>query len=95
MTDRYRALKEFFAPDLLNRIHTSAVLVVGAGGIGSELLKNLVLHGFENIETIDLDTIDLSNLVCTPKRCLVGNHTLSFIEQTVLVSTAPHFEVES
>jgi ubiquitin-like 1-activating enzyme E1 B len=37
-------------------------LVVGAGGIGCELLKNLVLTGFTQIEVIDLDTIELSNL---------------------------------
>ncbi|EOD09797.1 hypothetical protein EMIHUDRAFT_452826 [Emiliania huxleyi CCMP1516] len=38
------------------------VLVVGAGGIGCELVKNLVLSGFEHITMIDLDTIDYSNL---------------------------------
>jgi len=38
------------------------VLVVGAGGIGCELVKNLVLSGFEDITMIDLDTIDYSNL---------------------------------
>lgn len=36
--------------------------MVGAGGIGCELLKNLVLTGFENIVILDLDTIDVSNL---------------------------------
>ena len=36
--------------------------MVGAGGIGCELLKTLVLSGFENIVMIDLDTIDVSNL---------------------------------
>ncbi|TGJ87317.1 hypothetical protein E0Z10_g1448 [Xylaria hypoxylon] len=38
------------------------VLMVGAGGIGCELLKNLVLTGFGEVHIVDLDTIDLSNL---------------------------------
>ncbi|RMZ77669.1 hypothetical protein DV738_g4249, partial [Chaetothyriales sp. CBS 135597] len=38
------------------------VLLVGAGGIGCELLKNIVLTGFGEVHLVDLDTIDLSNL---------------------------------
>ncbi|CAK1550629.1 unnamed protein product [Leptosia nina] len=51
-----------FDEKLTEAIANSKVLVVGAGGIGCEILKNLVLTGFPNIEIIDLDTIDVSNL---------------------------------
>ena len=36
--------------------------MVGAGGIGCELLKNLSLCGFRTVKVVDLDTIDVSNL---------------------------------
>merc|ERR1712106_790930 len=51
-----------FEDSLQKSITDCKILVVGAGGIGCELLKNIVLTGFKNIEGIDLDTIDVSNL---------------------------------
>lgn len=49
-------------PELAAKIEKCKVLMVGAGGIGCELLKNLVLTGFGEVHLLDLDTIDLSNL---------------------------------
>ncbi|XP_039554095.1 SUMO-activating enzyme subunit 2 [Passer montanus] len=56
------ALSGPLRPELAQAVSQARVLVVGAGGIGCELLKNLVLTGFSSIYVIDLDTIDVSNL---------------------------------
>ena len=45
-----------------SKISTAKVLVVGAGALGNEVLKNLALLGFGHIHIIDMDTIDESNL---------------------------------
>ncbi|PVF96652.1 hypothetical protein CPB86DRAFT_874738 [Serendipita vermifera] len=51
-----------FGREFGQKIVNTRVLVVGSGGIGCELLKNIVLAGFGEITLLDLDTIDLSNL---------------------------------
>eukprot|EP00927_Polykrikos_kofoidii_P082288 TRINITY_DN8141_c0_g5_i1.p1 TRINITY_DN8141_c0_g5~~TRINITY_DN8141_c0_g5_i1.p1 ORF type:complete len:598 (+),score=127.14 TRINITY_DN8141_c0_g5_i1:76-1869(+) len=62
MGDANAAVKQILGEERSCRIQAAKLLVVGAGGIGCELLKDLVLTGFKDIEVIDLDTIDVSNL---------------------------------
>ncbi|SCZ96750.1 BZ3500_MvSof-1268-A1-R1_Chr4-1g06683 [Microbotryum saponariae] len=66
-TNRYAHSRAILGDELFAKVHNSRVLVVGAGGIGCELIKNMVMTGFGGganalIQVLDLDTIDLSNL---------------------------------
>lgn len=56
------AVSKVVGKERFEMINSAKLLVIGAGGIGCELLKDLVLTGFRDIEVVDLDTIDVSNL---------------------------------
>lgn len=63
--DRFERMKryEWFNLDLLKN---TKVLVVGAGALGNEVCKNLVLSGIRNISIVDMDYVVFSNL----NRCI-------------------------
>lgn len=63
--DRFDRMKRIDWIDM-DAIQQKRCLVVGAGALGNEVVKNLVLAGFRKITVIDMDFIVLSNL----SRCL-------------------------
>lgn len=56
------SIKGVFNDELQNAILNSKILVVGAGGIGCEILKNLVMTGFKDIEIVSCNKCYLSKL---------------------------------
>lgn len=59
--DRYARQKLVAGWDQ-ERLAAARVLVVGAGALGNEVIKNLVLIGIGYLKIIDFDCIELSNL---------------------------------
>lgn len=61
MADRYNRhnLIDWFSQEALARMK---VIVIGAGAVGNEVIKNLALLGVGNIQIFDLDTIEEHNL---------------------------------
>lgn len=52
MTSRESYNIRVLGKELYDKVSSSKVLLVGAGGIGCELLKNLVMSGFKDIVVV-------------------------------------------
>ena len=59
--DRYERLRMIGWWDQ-QRLEQANIVVVGAGALGNEVLKNLALLGIGNTLVIDFDHIEVSNL---------------------------------
>ena len=55
-------LIKLIGEDNFNKIKNTKVLLIGVGGVGSYALEALVRNGFHNIDIIDYDKIDITNL---------------------------------
>ena len=65
---RYSGIRKTLGDELFQKIQNAKVLVVGAGGIGCELLKNLVMGGFADIEVLSI----WRSRVAIPSRLATG-----------------------
>jgi ubiquitin-like 1-activating enzyme E1 B len=54
MKSKSKSLELIYGPDVTAKIHQSNLLVVGAGGIGCEVMKTLSLTGFKKITIVNL-----------------------------------------
>ncbi len=94
---------EYFSPDEETKDFLQnhcKVLVVGAGELGCEVIKNLVMSGFRHVDVIDMDTINQNNLhtyslfkhadLGKPKSKVVADY---FNKRVPGVNITPHYAI--
>lgn len=55
-------LRKIVDEDMLNKIRSKTVLIIGLGGVGGHALESIVRMGINNIILVDGDKIDVTNL---------------------------------
>lgn len=77
--------------ELYNKVANSKILLVGAGGIGCELLKDLVMSGFKDIVVVTLNLLSSDRTNAEPAHLLLdwfGYHWHFQLEPTISVSAS-------
>lgn len=59
--DRHDRTARFFGKEEFEKLQNSKILVVGAGAIGNEVIKNLALLGVKEVRLVDFDKVNKSN----------------------------------
>lgn len=85
---RESSIVKIVGPENYQKLRSYKCLIVGAGGIGSELLKDVILMDFGEIHIVDLDTIDLSNL---NRQFLFRQRDIKQPKSTTAVKAVQHF----
>lgn len=55
-------LKNYFDEKMLEKLSKVKVLIIGCGGLGSNIAIMLVRSGIKNLTIVDFDRVDISNL---------------------------------
>ncbi|WPX09145.1 sulfur carrier protein ThiS adenylyltransferase ThiF [Anaerocellum danielii] len=55
-------LKNYFDEKMLEKLSKVKILVIGCGGLGSNIAVMLVRSGVKNLTIVDFDKVDISNL---------------------------------
>lgn len=59
--DRNDRTTRFFGKKEFEKLQNSKILVIGAGAIGNEVIKNLALLGVKEVKLVDFDKVNKSN----------------------------------
>lgn len=87
---------QYFGPDKMSIIENSYVVVVGAGGVGSNVANMLIRSGVGRIRIIDFDRVSLSSLSrhAYAVREDVGTSKVLCMKKYIQ-SIMPHVQVEA
>lgn len=55
-------LRNYFDEKMLEKLSKVKILIIGCGGLGSNIAVLLVRCGVKNLTIIDFDKVDISNL---------------------------------